>query len=473
MTCGPEYSDALATLKSMLKKSDLLEVKRGDKGQRKNVRFVDYFPEKYTGAPKKLKRYLQRLLQYSAQSTTDDETRADVVADGPGLNEQCIVQLEQATRVPLPGLSNDYGEDSISQKKRLLDLLLTFVILFHQEEQTLALQDLRLKGPMLTGLATLFHQINTSSTALPAKLMEEYLGRAIARAENGDGLMLLKSFQGNLRLQKQMEPTYNRDEARYRRLLFTCCATLATEDTNVPLPSTIPQVLKGGGRRQEQTYYAKQDWDVYEDLIEEYTALAVAAPVAAPSYQYQPTGMSSGQGQQQYPRKNDNGQQSYPNRFQPRNGDRRQQPNEKYQENRTTREEYFTKKFCTNPCASCGNSSHPMLSPIKTPEGAPLDCDYICPAAMCTNWQEQRKQKNALRFQPCPKKFAAMCHNNASTAHTASQDYEQIGSGQYRNPQDRSSFRREVLSYCDPPKGPADYPRGTASHDRARHPHLG
>jgi hypothetical protein len=81
---------------------------------------------------------------------------------------------------------------------------------------------------------------------------------------------------------------------------------------------------------------------------------------------------------------------------------------------------------------------------------------------MCTNWQEQRKQKNALRFQPCPKKFAAMCHNNASTAHTAFQDYEQIGSGQYRNPQDRSTFRREVLSYCDPPKSLADYPsRGT------------
>jgi hypothetical protein len=98
MTCGPEYSDALTTLKTMLKKSDLLEVKRGDKGQRKNVRFVDYFPEKYTGTPKKLKRYLQRLLQYSAQSTTDDETRADVVADGPGLNEKSIVQLEQASR---------------------------------------------------------------------------------------------------------------------------------------------------------------------------------------------------------------------------------------------------------------------------------------------------------------------------------------------------------------------------------------
>jgi hypothetical protein len=103
-----------------------------------------------------------------------------------------------------------------------------------------------------------------------------------------------------------------------------------------------------------------------------------------------------------------------------------------------------------------------MLSPIKTPEGAPLDCDYVCPAAMCTNWQEQKKQKNSLRFQPCPKKFAAMCHNNSAKAHTAFQDYEQVGSGQYRNPQDRSNFRREVLTYCDAPTGPAEYPsRGT------------
>ena len=86
---------------------------------------------------------------------------------------------------------------------------------------------------------------------------------------------------------------------------------------------------------------------------------------------------------------------------------------------------------------------------------------------MCTNWQEQKKQKNALQLQPCPKKFAAMCHKNAAMAHTAFQDYEQIGSGQYRNPVDRSNFRKEVLTYCEPPKGPADYPsRGTSTGGR-------
>ena len=313
---------------------------------------------------------------------------------------------------------------------------------------------------MLTGLATLFPQINNSSTALPAKLMEEYLGRVIDRAENGDGLMLLKSFQGNLRLQKHMEPAYNKDEARYRRLLFTCCATLATEDTNVPLPSsTNPQILKRGGGRQEQTYYARHDWDVYDDLIEEYTVLAVTAPNPyPPSYPQSTTGgMPSGQGQQQYRWKSEQGQQSYPNRSQYRSGDRRPPSNDKFQENRTVREDYFTKKFCTYPCACCGNSNHPMLSPIKTPDGALVDCDYISPAAMCTNWQEQKKQKNSMRFQPCPKKFAAICHNNASMEHKAFQDYEQIGSGQYRNSQDRSTLGREVLTYCEPSKGPADH----------------
>jgi hypothetical protein len=35
--------------------------------------------------------------------------------------------------------------------------------------------------------------------------------------------------------------------------------------------------------------------------------------------------------------------------------------------------------------------NHPMLSPIVSPEGAPLDCNYVCPTAICSNWQEQRK----------------------------------------------------------------------------------
>jgi hypothetical protein len=202
MTCEAEHTEALLTLRSMLKKSDFIEVKQGDRGQRRNIRFSDYFSETYTGSARKLKRYLQHLLQYSALSTADDETRADIVSDGPGLAEMCLTKLEQAARVPLPGLASTYATDSRSQKKRLLDLLLTYVILFYQEEQTLALQNLRLKGPMFTGLNNLYHKINTGSRLLHPKHMEDYLLRGILRAENGDGVSLLKSFQNTLRFKK-------------------------------------------------------------------------------------------------------------------------------------------------------------------------------------------------------------------------------------------------------------------------------
>ena len=436
MTCEAEHTEALLTLKSMLKKSDFVEVKTGDRGQRRNVRFSDYFSEKYSGNARKLKRYLQRLLQYSALSTTDDETRADIVSDGPGLAEHCITKLEQAARVPLPGLASTYNTDSISQKKRLLDLLLTYVVLFYQEEQTLALQDLRLKGPMFTGLTDLYHKINTGSTLLHPKHMEDYLLRGILRAENGDGVSLLKSFQNTLRIQKQMELKFSKDDQVYRKLLFTCCNLHTTEDTQVQLTPTITQPVKGGGRRFEQTNYAKLDWDVYEDLIEEYTALAEASPAHNSEYQ----------------------KKGWNDRRQPAGGQEKGR-----NDNRSQREELFTKRFCMAPCACCGAKNHPMLSPIKSPEGAPLDCDYVCPTAICSNWQEQRRQRNALRFQPCPKKFAAMCHNDTATANTAIGDYERIGSGQYRNPAERNAFKRDVLMNCKAPSGNSNYPKRHAA----------
>jgi hypothetical protein len=403
---------------------------------RRNVRFSDYFSEKYSGNARKLKRYLQRLLQYSALSTTDDETRADIVSDGPGLAEHCITKLEQAARVPLPGLASTYDTDSISQKKRLLDLLLTYVILFYQEEQTLALQDLRLRGPMFTGLTDLYHKINTGSTLLHPKHMEDYLLRGILRAENGDGVSLLKSFQNTLRIQKQMELKYSKDDQVYRKLLFTCCNLHTTEDSQVQLTPSITQPVKGGGRRFEQTNYARLDWDVYEDLIEEYTALAEASPAHNPEYQ------NKGRNDRRQP---SGGQEKGRN------------------DNRSQREELFTKRFCMAPCACCGAKNHPMLSPIKSPDGAPLDCDYVCPTAICSNWQEQRRQRNALRFQPCPKKFAAMCHNDTASANTALEEYERIGSGQYRNPSERNAFRRDVLMNCKAPVGSGNYPKRTAA----------
>jgi len=102
-----------------------------------------------------------------------------------------------------------------------------------------------------------------------------------------------------------------------------------------------------------------------------------------------------------------------------------------------------------------------MLSPIRTPDGAPLNCDYVCPAAMCGNWIEERNRKNINRFQPCPKKFSAMCKHDAKRAHEALVDYERIGSGQYRKPPERSKFRTEVLALCNAPADRNSMPQRT------------
>ena len=102
--------------------------------------------------------------------------------------------------------------------------------------------------------------------------------------------------------------------------------------------------------------------------------------------------------------------------------------------------------------------NHPLLSPIISPEGAPLDCNYVCPTVICSNWQEQRSKRNSLRFQPCPKKFAAMCHNDTTIVNTALGEYERIGSGQYRNPTERNAFKRNVLMNCKASLGPSNYP---------------
>ena len=131
MTCAPQYATSLAILKTLIKKSDLVEIAGGNPDKRRHVRLSDYFPQNYTGSARKLKRWMQRVLQYSAMVATSDEARADTIADGPGLNEACVSELEQTARVPLPGLAIEkYTDDSIGRKRRALDLLLTFVILF-------------------------------------------------------------------------------------------------------------------------------------------------------------------------------------------------------------------------------------------------------------------------------------------------------------------------------------------------------
>ena len=168
-----------------------------------------------------------------------------MVADGLGLNAACAVELEQAARVPLPGFGEVYGDDTASQKRRLLDVLLTFVVLFHQEEQTLALQDLKMKCTMFTGLT---------------KLIEEYLTRAITRAESGEGFFLLKALQSQLRVMKQLDVPWRYDDSTHRLLLFNCCDTLAAEDNSITLPPTSAQPVSRGTAKRHKTNYA-----FYED----------------------------------------------------------------------------------------------------------------------------------------------------------------------------------------------------------------
>jgi len=339
------------------------------------------------------------------------------------------LELEQAARVPLPGLAIEkYGEDSVSQKRRTLDLLLTFVILFHQEEQALALQDLRLKGPMLTGLTKLFHQITTGSTTLPAKFIESYLLRAIARAENGEGTALLKAFQQQLRLLKTMHSDHLRDDGKLREILFTCCDTLATEDNSVSLPSaSLSSLSKGGGRRVGETNLARQEWPEYEEYMEGYTAMAETEQKR--NYQAD------------------------------RGRDRRPQQNNKEKWNSKEKAENFSRKYCAPPCACCGAKDHPMLSPIRTSDGALLDSEYVCPAAQHMKWSEQKQKRDTQKFQPDPMRFAEMHKRDAKRVHEALVEFERVGSGSYRQPMERAKFRLEVLKHCNAPSNKSEYPQ--------------
>ena len=445
MDCPPNYLEALTTMKQMLKRSDLTEVLpprfESEKGRRRQVRYGEYFPEKFTGRASKLKRYLQRLLQYSAQVANDDQTRADIIADGVGLSEACLTQLEYAAKVPLPGFSETYDDATISQKKRTLDILLTYVFLFHQEEPNAAVNDLRLEGAMLTGLLDLYHYLHKGSVTLPAKIIEDYLTRGILRASNGQGISLIGNFQSQLRLHKRLTPGWDKDDVKYRSLLFDCCSELAQEAKSVPIPSTIPNgmsqtLLKGGGRRENRTEHNVNEvqvhWDDELELYEEYAAMA----------------MSSTR-QDGRPRFNEDRRPRDRDQSRDRNRTRDRYDNKGNGDQKESRENYVIRVFCTAPCACCGSDNHAMLSPIKTPEGVPLNSEYICPVAMCENWEEARQLKPPkLRFAPCPKKFAAINKHDTNLVHAAINDYVEKGSGKFRDQTERLTFKNEVLSLC-------------------------
>jgi len=443
MEVATEFTESLTNLKLLLKRSDLIEVKpprySRDLGRRRDVRFGDYFHDKFGGKATKLKRYLQKLLQYSAQVANDELTRADIVSDGTGLSENCLSQIENASRVPLPGFADTYDTTPKSQKQRLLDLLLTYVYLFYQEEPSVAMNDLRLEGPMLTGLLDLYHQLNKGSTVLPNKLIEDYLSRGILRAANGQGVSLIGNFQGQLRFHKRMAPGWEKDEAKYRKLLFNCCSELTTEAKSVPIPSSLitntsHTSFRGGGsgngKRDNRTEHSVNEahvtWDDEYELYEEYAALAITTPRVESKSRYDDKGRSEGKDRQKtYSR---DGQNSG---------------------NREAKEAYITKVFCTAPCACCGSGKHAMLSPIRTPDGKPQTSEYICPVALCENWNEAKKTKPIkLRFAPCPKKFAAACKHDTNLANTALKDYVEKGSGKFRDPTEREAFSNEVMKAC-------------------------
>jgi hypothetical protein len=93
-----------------------------------------------------------------------------------------------------------------------------------------------------------------------------------------------------------------------------------------------------------------------------------------------------------------------------------------------------------------------MLSPIKAPDGTPLNSEYICPVAMCDSWEEARQLKPPkLKFAPCPKKFATENKNDTNLVHAAIKDYFEKGSGKFRDTEENSAFKNEVLSQCKTP----------------------
>jgi hypothetical protein len=93
-----------------------------------------------------------------------------------------------------------------------------------------------------------------------------------------------------------------------------------------------------------------------------------------------------------------------------------------------------------------------MLSPIKAPDGTPLNSEYICPVAMCDSWEEARQLKPPkLKFAPCPKKFATENKHDTNLVHAAIKDYFEKGSGKFRDPDENSAFKNEVLGLCKTP----------------------
>ena len=183
--------------------------------------------------------------------------------------------------------------------------------------------------------------------------------------------------------------------------------------------------------RTEHVNQAQVSWEDEYELYEEYAALAMSTSQAENKPKYEERGRYD----------NRDRQKSYNNNRENLNGG-----------NREAREAYIVKVFCTAPCACCGSSKHPMLSPIRTPDGQPQTSEYVCPVALCKNWREAKTLKPPrLRFAPCPLKFAAANKHDVNLANAALKEYAEQGSGKFREPSERAAFFKEVLQACKNP----------------------
>jgi hypothetical protein len=383
-----------------------------------------------------------KLLNYTALKATTHQERADIITEGIGLSEECIADLEMAADIPLPGLTNTYKDDKLSQKKRLLDLLLTFVILYYKEEPITALQDIRLTGPHFTGIIKLYQKITEGNANLPTKFIEEYLCRAILRAENKMGDLLLKTFQTRLSIQKQLNPSAAGDETQSRRLLYNCCATLASGDSSLDQetsasssrmvretqPTPRQNYAKWSNKpthtRYESINFAeREEDDMWTHVVHEYTHMLNTSDRANPK------------------------------------------PTEREQ-TRLEKIATFKQVFMTPPCKCCGSNNHAMLHDEKGPDGK-TQTEYSCPVASCRNWNDARRSSNrALKYDINAEKFAAMCSNDSYRVMEAWKHYTEKGSGRFKTPVELTGIKNSILSYCKSSSGQRG--KGGPPHSEAR-----
>ena len=77
----------------------------------------------------------------------------------------------------------------------------------------------------------------------------------------------------------------------------------------------------------------------------------------------------------------------------------------------------------------------------------------MCPVTLFDTWEAAKKANPQYqKFFADPKKFAKVNQFNSSKVMAALKDYESNGSGKYRSPQERATFKNAVLLACNAPE---------------------